>query len=151
MRRIFSWVSWLLLVPILAAAVTFALNNKHFLELNLWPFGLTVELPLYLTIFGAMIFGVLLGSIVTWLGQGRVRSNLRVQAYDGEVARRELRSEREKVEALEQELKTLRVSTATAPQPAPASKTDLAVVTDTVSETTSKLAQETLPPQKQAG
>ena len=151
MRRIFSWVSWLLLVPILAAAVTFALNNKHFLELNLWPFGLTIELPLYLAFFGAMIFGVVLGSIVTWLGQGRVRSNLRVQAYDGEVARRELRTEREKFEALEQELKTLRVSATTVSQPASAPTTDLAVVTKTASETTPKPAQQTLSPQKQAG
>ena len=145
MRRIFSWASWLMLVPILAAAVTFALNNKHFLELNLWPFGLTVELPLYLAFFGAMIFGVLLGSIVTWLGQGRVRSNLRGQVYDGEVARRELRSEREKVEALEQELKTLKVSTTSAPTSAP--KTEVAVVTQTDIEP----EQETLPPQKQTG
>ena len=143
MRRIISWVSWLMLVPILAAAVTFSLNNKHFLELNLWPFGLTVELPLYIAVFGALIFGVVLGSIVTWLGQGRVRSNLRGQVYEGEVARRELKSEREKLEALEQELKTLKVASTVAPDPAP--KTDLVMVPEQAA------SQETLPPQKQTG
>lgn len=133
MRRIFSWASWLIVLPILAVAVTFALNNKLPLSLNLWPFGLVVEAPVYLGLFGAMIVGVVLGGCVTWMGQGRVRSSLRDQAYEGEVARRALKAELEKVSALEKDLKILKNPTVSAPG------TELAMV------------QETLPPQQHTG
>jgi len=132
-RRILTWASWLIMVPVLAFAVTFALNNKSPIELILWPFGLAIELPSYLALFASMIFGVLLGGIFAWMGQGRVRSSLRGQAYEGEVARRELKTEREKAEALEQELKTLKASTT------PTAQTNLTVV------------QETIPPQQNVG
>lgn len=133
MRRIVSWALALVMVPILALVVTFALNNKIPMELNLWPFGLVLELPVYLGLFGAMIVGVVLGGLVAWFGQGQVRSSLRGQIYEGEVARRELKTEREKTEALKQELKALKTPTVTAPL------TDITVV------------QETRTPQKRTG
>jgi len=115
-RRILSWISGLIVLPILAAVVTFSLHNKLPMGLNLWPFGLVIELPIYLALFAAMIVGVVVGGTAAWLGQGRVRSSLRDQAYDGEVARRELKAEREKVVALDRELKTLKATASPAPK-----------------------------------
>lgn len=130
MRRILSWASWLIIAPLFAVAITFALNNKLPVGLDLWPFGIILEMPIYLAMFGALLVGVILGGTVAWMGQGQVRSNLRGQAYDGEVARRELKTEREKCERLERELKTFK---------APLSPT-----------TTLVPVQETLPPQTPA-
>ena len=121
------------MVPILVFVVTFALNNKHPMNLNLWPFGIEIEFPIYLGLFAALIAGALLGGVVAWMGQGRVRSSLRGQVYDGEVARRALKTEAEKVKALENELKILKSAAVEAP------KTELKVI------------QETLPPQKRSG
>lgn len=104
MRRIISWATWLFMAPLFAASIVFALNNKSLVTLNLWPFGLMVELPIYLAMFFVLGVGVLIGGVVAWLGQSRVRSTLRAAAYDGEVARRELKSEREKLDALAREL-----------------------------------------------
>lgn len=104
MRRIITWASWLIMAPLFVAAVVFALNNKSGVTLNLWPFGLMVELPIYLAMFFVLGLGVLIGGVVAWLGQGRVRSNLRAQAYEGEVARRELKTEREKLDTATREL-----------------------------------------------
>jgi len=86
------------MVPLLVAVVVFALNNKSLVALDLWPFGLVVELPIYLALFAVLGLGVLIGGFVAWLGQGRVRSNLRGQAYAAEVARREVQAERKKSE-----------------------------------------------------
>jgi len=110
-RRILSLTSWLVMVPVFAMALAFALHNKSLLELNLWPFGLVVEIPVYLGLFGAVFVGVIVGGIVAWLGQGRVRSNLRGQAYEGEVARRELTTAQEKIETLERDIEDLKTST----------------------------------------
>lgn len=101
MRRL---LSWLIMAPALAAVAVFALNNKTPVALDLWPFGLEVEMPVYLALLLALGAGALLGGVAAWLGQGRVRSKLREQVYEGEVARRELRAEQDKAAALESEL-----------------------------------------------
>lgn len=106
MRRFFSW---LIMAPAFVAVVVFALNNKSPVALDLWPFGLVIEMPIYLAFLAALVLGALLGGIATWLGQSRARGVLREQAYAGEVARRELNAEREKNATLERELDHVRV------------------------------------------
>ncbi|MFC1673906.1 lipopolysaccharide assembly protein LapA domain-containing protein [Pseudomonadota bacterium] len=105
MRRI---ISALILVPAGVAVVVFALHNKGPLALDLWPFGLTVEMPLYLVLALVLGAGVVLGGVVSWSGQGRVRANLRDKIYEAEVARRELQTERETTAKLEKELAELK-------------------------------------------
>ena len=92
------------MIPALAVVVTFALNNKQAVALDLWPFSILVEMPVYLALLLALALGALVGGTAAWLGQGRVRSKLRDQAYEGEVARRELAQERERALGLEREL-----------------------------------------------
>lgn len=105
MRRL---ISWLIMVPTAVAVVVFALNNKEPIALNLWPFAMVIEVQLYLLLTVVLGAGVVLGGVVSWAGGGRVRSQLRKRSYEGEVARRELQTEREKTTALEAELKALK-------------------------------------------
>ena len=112
MRR-FIWA--LIMIPAAAVVVVFALHNKASLALDLWPFGIVLEMPTYLVLFFALGAGIVLGGIAAWLGQGRMRASLRDQVYDGEVAKRELRSEREKSEKLQAELDTLKTPQQTTP------------------------------------
>lgn len=116
MRRI---LSWLIMAPALVAVVVFALNNKSPVALDLWPFSVLVEMPLYLALLLALALGALAGGFAAWLGQGRVRANLRDQAYEGEVARRELAAERDRCERLQRDLERLRAADETAGQQAP--------------------------------
>ena len=106
MRRI---LSWLIMAPALVAVVVFSLNNKTMVSLDLWPFGLMIDMPLYLAFLAALAAGVLVGGLAAWLGQGRARGALREQVYEGEVARRELNAEREKNIILQRELDHQRV------------------------------------------
>ena len=105
MRRL---ISWLIMVPAAVAVVVFALNNKEPVALNLWPFAMVVEVQLYLLLTIVLGAGVVLGGVVSWAGAGRLRSELRKQSYTGEVARRELKTEREKAVLFEAELKALK-------------------------------------------
>jgi len=97
-------ISWLIMVPAFIAVTVFALNNKTSLVLDLWPFGLAIEMPIYLAFLVALAMGALLGGFAAWRGQSRARGALRGQAYEGEVARRELNSARETIATLQRQL-----------------------------------------------
>lgn len=93
------------MVPAAVAVVVFALHNKAPVALNLWPFALVIEVELYLLLTSVLGAGVVLGGIASWAGAGRLRAELRKRTYDGEVARRQLNTEREKTAELEVKLR----------------------------------------------
>jgi uncharacterized integral membrane protein len=73
-----------LLVALPAALIllTFAIANRHPVRLGLDPFHpeapvLSVQLPFYAYLIGALILGVALGGVVTWFNQGRWRRSAR--------------------------------------------------------------------------
>ncbi|MCS0495021.1 lipopolysaccharide assembly protein LapA domain-containing protein [Ancylobacter sp. MQZ15Z-1] len=78
LRRI---VLTLILVPVSVAVIMLAVANRHAVPLMLDPFagasGMSVELPLFLVVFAALILGVVLGGVSVWLTQGRYRRDAR--------------------------------------------------------------------------
>ncbi|MEQ1576331.1 MAG: hypothetical protein ABL894_01650 [Hyphomicrobium sp.] len=73
-----------LVVSFLAAIVlvAIAVSNRHSVALVLDPFrpeapALQIVLPFYAHIIGALIAGVLLGGVATWITQGRWRKSSR--------------------------------------------------------------------------
>jgi len=102
-------ISWLIMVPAAVAVVIFALNNKDIVALNLWPFAMVIEIELYMVLTVVLGTGVLLGGVASWAGAGRLRAELRKQSYNGEVARRQLKTEQEKAATLEAEVKVLKM------------------------------------------
>ena len=49
------------------AVVLFAISNKHAILVALWPFNLSVEVPVYLLCLGILAVGFILGSLFSWL------------------------------------------------------------------------------------
>jgi uncharacterized integral membrane protein len=81
LRRI---LSLLVAFPLGAALVAIAVSNRHPVQLILDPFrpetpALSVELPFYAYLLGALVTGVVLGGIATWVGQSRWRRTARTQ------------------------------------------------------------------------
>lgn len=73
--------------PAAILLVTLAVANRHAVRLVLDPFRpeapvLSLVLPLYAYVFAALLFGVLLGGVATWLGQGRWRRMARQRAVE---------------------------------------------------------------------
>ncbi len=94
-------VGWLVLVPLCAVLIAFALANRHLVAVNLNPFvGATSEgaggygTPLFVVLYVVLLIGVLLGGIASWFAQAPQR-------------RRE-RHWRREAQALAQELETTR-------------------------------------------
>jgi len=77
-------VGWLVLVPLCAVLIAFALANRHFVVVNFNPFT-PIEasaapgygVPLFLVLYVVLLIGVLLGGVATWFAQGRQRQRAR--------------------------------------------------------------------------
>ncbi|MDB5623967.1 MAG: hypothetical protein JWR39_2530 [Devosia sp.] len=77
-------IGWLVLVPLCAVLILFALANRHFVLINFNPF-VSVEpqvapgygVPLFVVLYVVLLIGVLLGGIATWFAQARHRSGER--------------------------------------------------------------------------
>jgi uncharacterized integral membrane protein len=78
MRKIIFWLFWL---PIGAFAVVVAVNNRTPISLVLDPTQKqllpTIDLPLYMLLFGFFIAGMLLGGFLVWLKQSVWRKKAR--------------------------------------------------------------------------
>jgi uncharacterized integral membrane protein len=73
-----TFLKALVLVPLSLLVVLLAIANRGPVRLSLDPFSpdqplLAYEVPLFLVLFGAVMLGVLIGGIATWLGQSAHR------------------------------------------------------------------------------
>ncbi len=67
--------------------VTLAVANRHEVRLVLDPFNrqapvVFTELPFYIYLFAMLVAGVVLGSLATWIGQGKWRRLVRVRTHE---------------------------------------------------------------------
>ena len=67
--------------------VTLAVANRHEVRLVLDPFNrqapvVYAELPFYIYLFVMLIVGVVLGSLATWIGQGKWRRLVRLRTHE---------------------------------------------------------------------
>ena len=94
LRRI---ASLLVAFPLGVLIVALAVSNRHPVQLILDPFrpeapALSVVLPFYAYVLGALVLGVILGGMATWFSQGRWRKTARAQGQ--RAARYEAEAER---------------------------------------------------------
>lgn len=71
-------VTILILVPLAIVLVALAVANRAPVAFTIDPFnpgnpGLTLSLPLFVLLFAALALGLVVGSLATWLRQGRYR------------------------------------------------------------------------------
>ncbi len=77
-------VSWFILVPLSLLLVVFALANRQVVTVNFDPFSLpspllgSAQVPLFIIIYGALIFGIVLGGIAAWFAQRGQRRQKRL-------------------------------------------------------------------------
>ena len=102
-----SFVFWSIVLLLAAALALFAGSNREMVALAWWPFGLVLELPLYLALLGAVVLGVLIGAAAAWRA--------------GRRGRREARRRRRRIAALERELTATQAQLPSAPTTAPVS------------------------------
>jgi uncharacterized integral membrane protein len=70
---------------LLIALVVFAVSNRSPVELNLFPFPFLLELPVYLALIAALVIGAVLGALVRYGSNLRIRLALRSLARQRKV------------------------------------------------------------------
>lgn len=93
----------LFLVPIAIVMLAFAYANRQPVNLLFDPFNsaqpaFALTAPLFLVLFAAVILGVLIGGVASWLAQGRFRREARRQRAEADRLRAELARARSKYE-----------------------------------------------------
>src|SRR5690606_12982008 len=90
-------VGWVVLVPLCAVLIVFALANRQLVVVNFNPFTSATDptspgvgVPMFLVIFGLLLVGVLLGGIATWFAQSHHRRAARTLRREDERSPREL-------------------------------------------------------------
>ena len=82
----------LILVPVAVVLIALAVANRGMTPFTLDPFNpgnppLTLELPLFVLLFAALGLGMVIGSLATWLRQGRYRRIARQRGLEAQAAR----------------------------------------------------------------
>jgi uncharacterized integral membrane protein len=92
-------ISWILTIPLTALLVAFAVANRAFVDIDLWPFEFKLPLPIFVLVLGSLVIGFFIGAAVAWLSIAKHRHRARVARKDvtkleREVARLEREAER---------------------------------------------------------
>ena len=94
-------VGWLVLVPLCALLIAFALANRHLVSVNINPFvgppaGDTAGygVPLFVVLYAVLLIGVLLGGIASWFAQGPHRRRERHWRREAQQLSQELEAQR---------------------------------------------------------
>lgn len=85
MRVLQRLLSLVVALPIAILLIALAVANRHQVPLVLDPIQpdqptLSLELPFFIYLFGALVLGVILGGVAAWLSQSRYRKAARVES-----------------------------------------------------------------------
>jgi uncharacterized integral membrane protein len=86
-----------ILVPLAIVIVILSVANRGAVVFSLDPFGgnaLSFAAPLFVFLFAALFFGILVGGIAAWLRQGKWRQAARIERAEATRLRTELERQR---------------------------------------------------------
>ncbi|MEH6629657.1 MAG: lipopolysaccharide assembly protein LapA domain-containing protein [Halopseudomonas aestusnigri] len=89
--------SWVLTAPITLAILVLAVNNRQDVTLEIWPFGIQLDYPLYLIILISIGIGIFTGAFIAWLSSGKTRKKVRQAEWQALDLQRDLTWEREEL------------------------------------------------------
>jgi uncharacterized integral membrane protein len=80
MFRRFFWI--IVMIPAAIILIALSVANRNVVPFTIDPFtpgnpALTFSAPLFMYLFASLAVGLILGSVITWLAQGRYRANAR--------------------------------------------------------------------------
>ncbi len=77
------------MVPVALAVISFSVNNRDSISVDLWPAPYTVEVPVFAIVLVSILGGMVFGAIVAWFSGGKTRSRARRNAKRAKTAERE--------------------------------------------------------------
>ncbi len=99
-------LKWLAITPLIVIGLAFAVANRHLATVSFDPFAGNdvsspqITVPLFFLLFVALVFGVVLGGVATWISQGKNRKAARLAKAEAEQWRSEADRLRAQIPAL---------------------------------------------------
>ncbi len=100
-------LSWLFVLPITALVVLFAISNRDFVTLSLFPLPYQADVPIYFLPMGSLLLGFLWGGLTVWLSDHKLRVEVREQSRRGKSLKAELLKERKRADELDKKLELM--------------------------------------------
>ncbi len=98
-------INLIIVLPIAIILIVLSVANRHTVTMAFNPFEpddslLSVSAPFFLYLFGAMIVGMIVGSLATWWSQGKHRKKARESAREVTRWQSEAGTQRKRAEEL---------------------------------------------------
>lgn len=98
-------LTWIILLPLAALIIVFAVVNRELTTINLWPLPFVIDLPLFSVIFGGALVGIVWGGIAAWSAAGSTRAKARERAREVHDLSDENRRLKGRIESLEKDVR----------------------------------------------
>lgn len=83
-------LSWLISIPLSAVAISFAVSNLTPVQLQLWPFIGSIEVPAFTLVLVTLVLAFFAGGITVWVGQHGHRKAERLHQARADRVQKEL-------------------------------------------------------------
>ncbi len=101
-----KYLIWIIFLPIAVVLIVFGVSNRASVPVDLWPFSLIIEVPLFALLIGALLSGVIWGGVSTWLRAGSARREARQNAREVRSLTFENQRQGKTIESLKADIKT---------------------------------------------
>ena len=75
---------WLITIPLALILIVFAVNNRHLVDVSLWPLGIVISWPLFVFVYIGVVGGFAGGAVIAWSSSARHR-RARQRKADGKI------------------------------------------------------------------
>lgn len=82
-------LTWIIMVPVALAVISFAVNNRDAVGIDLWPAPFMLEVPVFAIVLVSVVLGMMIGAVIAWFGGGKSRGRARANARRAASAERE--------------------------------------------------------------
>ena len=73
---------WLITAPLALILIVFAVNNRHLVDVSLWPLDFIVRWPLFVFVYIGVVAGFMAGAIIAWASSVQRHSHARRRRTD---------------------------------------------------------------------
>jgi len=94
-------LSWIILFPLAVLLIVFSVTNREAVSVDLWPFPVLIDVPLFAIVFAALLAGVLWGGISAWLNGGKSRRIARLKTREAEISASENSRLKDRIASME--------------------------------------------------
>jgi len=90
-------LAWIIMVPVALAVISFSVNNRATMTVDLWPAPFSLDAPAFAVVLVSVVLGMVIGAIIAWFSGGKTRQRARAHRRRADANARELAALRQQL------------------------------------------------------